>query len=123
MSTNCAIEQVIRGAMSTPGGHRIPMKVCMRPVSRTPAYSHIGEIDIPSDWIDEFAKAIRGFVFRSEDGECFTQFQILEDRPGADGPEKRRGRIILMRDVPEEQASEAADAKMQTSQSFQKLVS
>lgn len=104
MSTELVTEQVLRGAISTPAGDRIPMKVCMRPVSGFPAYSHVGEIDIPSDWLAEFEATLRGFVFRSEHGECFTQFQILEETTGPDGAPQRLGRIILMRDVSDSDA-------------------
>ncbi len=95
--------QMVRGAMSTPSGDKIPMKVRMRSVKGPQGYSHIGEIDIPSDWLVEFEEEIRGFVFRSEDGECFTQFQILEEAGDAEATRERRGRIILMREVTEEE--------------------
>ena len=98
MSGKTETVQVVRGAMLTPSGDKIPMKVRMRPVSGSPAYTHIGEIDIPSDWLGEFEHAIRGFVFRSEDGECFTQYQILEEATAAEQQAKRLGRIILMRE-------------------------
>jgi hypothetical protein len=95
--------------MLTPSGDKIPMKVRMRPVSGSPAYTHIGEIDIPSDWLGEFEQSIRGFVFRSEDGECFTQYQILEEATAAAQQTKRVGRIILMRDVRDDDALEIPD--------------
>ena len=99
MNSKTEAVQVVRGAMMTPSGDKIPMKVRMRPVSGSPAYTHIGEIVIPSDWLGEFEQAIRGFVFRSEDGECFTQYQILEEASAGKQQTKRLGRIILMRDL------------------------
>jgi hypothetical protein len=99
MSGKTETVQVVRGAMLTPSGDKIPMKVRMRPVSGSPAYTHIGEIDIPTDWIGEFEQSFLGFVFRSEDGECFTQYQILEETTAAKQQNKRLGRIILMRDL------------------------
>ena len=102
--------QMLRGAMSTPSGDKIPMKVRMRLVRGSQAYTHIGEIDIPSDWLGEFEEDIRGFVFRSEDGECFTQFQILEEAGDAEDAPQRHGRIILMRDISEDEAVIAPEA-------------
>lgn len=99
MSGKTETVQVVRGAMLTPSGDKIPMKVRMRPVCGSPAYTHIGEIDIPTDWLGEFEQSFLGFVFRSEDGECFTQYQILEEATAAKQQTKRLGRIILMRDL------------------------
>lgn len=103
--------QLLRGAMLTPSGDKIPMKVRMRSVTGFPAYTHIGEIEVPSDWLVEFEEAIHRFVFRSEDGECFTQYQVLEEASGAQTPSERRGRIILMRDLREENAPRPSDLR------------
>lgn len=88
----------VRGTLFTPSGDRIPAFVAMHRARTGFGYSHVGQLDIPYGWIEEFAGSMRRFYFKSEHGESFTQLQVVEDKtPEADHP-NYTARIILMRD-------------------------
>jgi hypothetical protein len=91
-------KQVVRGAIRTPSGDKIPARVVLHPAKQAAGCSHVGEVTIPPAWLDEFREEISRFFFRSEDGECFSQIQVLEEIRGEDDALTLKGRIILMRD-------------------------
>lgn len=81
----------------TPSGERIPMRVSLLPTQGPKPYTHIGQVEIPFDWLEEFEQNISLFHFWSEDGECFDQIQVL-DEVGPEGADAAKvGRIILLR--------------------------
>ena len=91
------VEEVVRGILHTPSGDCIPALVTLHAARNATGYSHVGRLEIPHDWLEEFLGSMRRFIFRSEHGEFFTQLQVVEDMtPDAAAPDYK-ARIILMR--------------------------
>lgn len=74
------------------------MRVSLLPARAGGRYTHIGQVEIPVAWIEEFEENISHFHFWSEDGECFNQIQVLDEVATTDGDASKQGRIILLRD-------------------------
>lgn len=74
------------------------MRVSLLPARGDGDYTHIGQVEIPVAWIEEFEENISHFHFWSEDGECFNQIQVLDEVASTDGDASKEGRIILLRD-------------------------
>lgn len=74
------------------------MRVSLLPARAGGQYTHIGQVEIPVAWIEEFEENISHFHFWSEDGECFNQIQVLDEVATTDGDASKQGRIILLRD-------------------------
>ena len=74
------------------------MRVSLLPAREGGNYTHIGQVEIPVAWIEEFEENIGSFHFWSEEGECFNQIQVLDEVASTDGDASRQGRIILLRD-------------------------
>ncbi|MEM9582062.1 MAG: hypothetical protein AAGA08_03015 [Pseudomonadota bacterium] len=88
----------LRGFIETPSGAKIPTIVKLRASSHRSPYSHIGEIQIPHPWLDEFEEQSRAFYFCAESGEFFTQLNVLEAVADPDHGEAKLGRMILLRE-------------------------
>ena len=93
-----AASETLRGFIGTPSGARIPVVVFLQPSTRTHNYSQVGQISIPDARIDEFEEDTRKFFFRGENGECFTQFHVLDELGQDAEPKRKVGRLILLRD-------------------------
>ncbi len=89
--------ELVMGRVVSGAGKSVRAGAMLRPERTMRKYSHIGEVPLPAEMLEEFREGQKRFFFYADSGEEFDEIHVIDELKQG-GAVTNEGIIVLLRE-------------------------